>query len=161
MARIARVVVPGFPHHVTQRGNRRQQTFFCDVDYLAYIDLMAEWCRAYNVAIWPWCLMPNHVHLIAVPANAEGLARAIGEAHRRYTRRINFREQWRGHLKWFPTGMIFCSCHLLMKSICFIAMNGQAALWGGHILSINSRPLFHEYCAPKNQDRRGGSVRIN
>lgn len=98
MARIARVVVPGCPHHITQRGNRRQQTFFCDDDYLAYLDLMAEWCRKLQVVIWAWCLMPNHVHLIAVPQSEEGLARAIGEAHRRYTRRINFREKWRGHL---------------------------------------------------------------
>jgi putative transposase len=59
---------------------------------------MAEWCGKYHVDIWAWCLMPNHVHLIAVPESEEGLARAIGEAHRRYTRRINFREKWRGHL---------------------------------------------------------------
>ena len=98
MARIARVIAPGAPHHVTQRGNRRQQTFFCDDDYLAYIDLMSEWCGKYHVEIWAWCLMPNHVHLIALPETEEGLARAIGEAHRRYTRRINFREAWRGHL---------------------------------------------------------------
>lgn len=98
MARIARVIAPGIPHHITQRGNRRQQTFFCDDDYTDYLDLMAEWCAKYRVAIWAWCLMPNHVHLIAVPETEEGLARAIGEAHRRYTRRINFREKWRGHL---------------------------------------------------------------
>jgi len=98
MARIARVICPSMPHHVTQRGNRRQPVFFCDDDYLAYIDLMGQWCRRHDVAIWAWCLMPNHVHLIAVPQTETGLARAIGEAHRRYTRRINFRENWRGHL---------------------------------------------------------------
>lgn len=98
MARIARVVAPGLPHHITQRGNRRQQTFFRDEDYLDYLDLMATWCRKFKVAIWAWCLMPNHVHLIAVPRDEDGLARAIGEAHRRYTRLINFREGWRGHL---------------------------------------------------------------
>ncbi len=98
MARIARVVAPGCPHHITQRGNRRQQTFFCDDDYLAYLELMAYWCRKYDVDIWAWCLMPDHVHLIAVPHTEKGLARAIGEAHRRYTLRINSREQWRGHL---------------------------------------------------------------
>ena len=59
---------------------------------------MAEWCGQCKVEIWAWCLMPNHVHLIAVPHSEAGLARAIGEAHRRYTRRINFREKWRGHL---------------------------------------------------------------
>ena len=98
MARIARIIAPDYPHHITQRGNRRQTTFFCEDDYLVYLDLMAQWCRHYHVDIWSWCLMPNHVHLIAVPHTTEGLARAIGETHRRYTRYINFREEWRGHL---------------------------------------------------------------
>ncbi len=98
MARIARVVAPGYPHHVIQRGNRRQRTFFQEDDYQAYLALMGEWCRHHHVQIWGYCLMPNHVHLIAVPETAEGLALAVGEAHRRYTRRINFREDWRGHL---------------------------------------------------------------
>jgi len=98
MARIARVVAPGFPHHVTQRGNRRQQTFFKNEDYDLYIKLMAEWCAHFDVLIWAYCLMPNHVHLIAVPSSMDGLRGAIGEAHRRYTRHVNFREGWRGHL---------------------------------------------------------------
>ena len=98
MARIARVVVPGYPHHVTQRGNRRQQTFFCEEDYRLYLALMNEWCGKYCVEIWAYCLMPNHIHLIAVPADELGLRLAIGEAHRRYTRHINFRKAWRGHL---------------------------------------------------------------
>ena len=98
MARIARIVAPGFPHHITQRGNRRQETFFNDEDYQAYIDLLSEWCFLCNVEVWAYCLMPNHIHLIAVPESENGLRLAIGEAHRRYTRRINFREGWRGHL---------------------------------------------------------------
>ena len=98
MARIARVVVPGYPHHITQRGNRRQKTFFCDEDYRLYIQLMAEWCSVCGVAIWAYCLMPNHVHLVTVPQNEDSLRQAIGAAHRRYTRHINFRENWRGHL---------------------------------------------------------------
>jgi putative transposase len=98
MARLARVVAPGLPHHITQRGNYGQQTFFCDEDYQTYLELMAQFCRAHRVEIWSYCLMPNHVHLIAVPQSADGLRRAIGEAHRRYTRMVNFREGWRGHL---------------------------------------------------------------
>ncbi len=98
MARLARVVVPGLPHHVTQRGNRRQQTFFSAADHRLYIELMAAWCARGGVEIWAYCLMPNHVHLIAAPESAEGLGWAIGEAHRRYTRAINNREGWRGHL---------------------------------------------------------------
>ena len=98
MARLARVVAPGLPHHITQRGNRRQDSFFNDDDYRVYLDLMAEWCAHYGVSIWAYCLMPNHVHLIAVPETERALGLAIGEAHRRYTRRVNFREGWRGHL---------------------------------------------------------------
>jgi putative transposase len=98
MARLARVVAPGVPHHITQRGNRRQRTFFVDGDYEAYLELMAEWCAEWEVAVWAYCLMPDHVHLIAVPGSEDGLRRAIGEAHRRYTRHVNFREGWRGHL---------------------------------------------------------------
>ena len=98
MARLARLVIPGLPHHITQRGNRRQQTFFCDEDYATYVELMAEWCAERGVEVWAYCLMPNHVHLIAVPHAEDALARAVGEAHRRYTRRINFREKWRGYL---------------------------------------------------------------
>lgn len=98
MARIARVVAAKYPHHITQRGNRRQDTFFCEDDYIYYIETLSEWCGNYCVEIWAYCLMPNHVHLIAVPESEDGLRRAIGEAHRRYTRYINFREKWKGHL---------------------------------------------------------------
>ena len=77
MARLARVVVPGIPHHVTQRGNRRQDTFFRDEDYAAYKALMTEWCAQCGVEVWAYCLMSNHVHLILVPSTEDGLARAV------------------------------------------------------------------------------------
>jgi putative transposase len=83
---------------LTQRGNRRQKTFFCEDDYAAYVELMAEWCGECGVEVWAYCLMPNHVHLIVVPDSEDSLRRAVGEAHRRYTRRINFRKGWRGCL---------------------------------------------------------------
>lgn len=95
---MARVVVPGIPHHVTQRGVRRMETFFDDEDYEVYLRLMREWCDTAGVEIWAYCLMPNHVHLIAVPDSEESLARGIGEAHRRYTRHINFKKGWKGYL---------------------------------------------------------------
>ena len=98
MARFARVVAPGLPHHVTQRGNRRQHVFFGEEDYRAYRALLAESCGAAGVAVWAYCLMPNHVHLILVPEHRASLATALGDAHRRYTRRVNFREGWRGYL---------------------------------------------------------------
>ena len=98
MARLARAVVPGVPHHVVQRGNRRQPVFFRESDYRAYLRLLSEWCSTHAVEVWAYCLMPNHVHLVAVPSTERGLARAIGEAHRRYTVMVNRREGWRGYL---------------------------------------------------------------
>jgi REP element-mobilizing transposase RayT len=73
MARLARLVIPGPPHHVTQRGNGGARTFFDD-DAL-YRDLFAASCRAAQVEVWAGCLMPNHVHLILVPSDADGLRR--------------------------------------------------------------------------------------
>ena len=98
MARHARVVIPGARHHVTQRGNRRQQTFFSDADYVAYLHLAAEAFSEAGVEVWAWCLMPNHVHLIAAPSRPEALAEAVGATHLRYTRQINRRERWTGYL---------------------------------------------------------------
>ena len=98
MGRMARVVCPGLAHHVTQRGNRRQETFFCDQDYQTYLALMGQWCGRCGVGVWAYCLMPNHVHLIVVPGSQDGLRRAIGETHRRYTQIVNRRQGWTGHL---------------------------------------------------------------
>jgi len=95
---MARLVVPHYPHHVTQRGNRRQTVFFHESDYTRYLSLMAKFCAHAGTRVWAYCLMPNHVHLIMVPNKTDGLRAALSEAHRRYTRYINFREQWRGHL---------------------------------------------------------------
>lgn len=98
MARLARIVVPGIAHHVTQRGNRRQDVFFEDSDYAAYLALVTAACRAEDVRCLAWCLMPNHVHLILVPASEDGLRAALAEAHRRYSRRINSAHGWTGYL---------------------------------------------------------------
>jgi len=98
MARLARVVVPGLAHHVTQRGNRRERVFFEDDDHRAYLALIAAAARASGTAIWAYCLMPNHVHFIMVPEHKDGLRATFAEAHRRYTGRIHARHQWTGHL---------------------------------------------------------------
>ncbi len=84
MARLARIVVPGLAHHVTQRGNRREPIFFESGDQDVYRDLLAEQARKARLSVWAYCLMPNHVHLVVVPEDSESIGRAIGEAHRRY-----------------------------------------------------------------------------
>ena len=98
MGRVDRVVVPGIPHHVTQRGNRKIRVFFSDKDYALYTSLLAKSCTRYEVDVWGYCLMPNHIHLIAVPQTKEALGRAMGETHRQYALLLNEREELVGHL---------------------------------------------------------------
>jgi putative transposase len=98
MARLSRIVVPDLPHHVTQRGNRRERIFFGDGDYRFYRKVLAEEASRYGVEAWAYCLMPNHVHLILTPSDTTGLSRAVGETHRRYTSFINTRVGSTGHL---------------------------------------------------------------
>jgi putative transposase len=98
MARIARVVLPGHPHHVTQRGVRSMDIFYCEDDYRAYLQLLTEQGRRFGLQVVSYCLMTNHVHLVVIPSDETSLARAIGETHRLYTRMINFRQKTRGYL---------------------------------------------------------------
>jgi putative transposase len=98
MARIARVVVPGVPHHIVQRGVRKMDVFFCDADRAEYLKQLSEQGQRFGVQYIAWCLMASHVHLVAVPEEEKSLALGVGEAHRRYTRYVNFREGWRGYL---------------------------------------------------------------
>jgi putative transposase len=97
MARIARVIIPGLPHHVTQRGNGRQRVFYTDADYDLYKNLLAASCKKARVECWAWVLMPNHVHLILVPRDADGLRAALAPAHRAYAGIINARRKKTGH----------------------------------------------------------------
>lgn len=98
MARMARVVVPFNPHHITQRGNRSQKVFFNESDYFFYLSQMKKHSRKNRVKILAYCLMPNHIHLVAVPETEPCLTKAISEPHRLYSCRINTRNDWRGHL---------------------------------------------------------------
>ena len=123
MARIARVVVPGYPHHVTQRGSRRQPTFFCESDYQLYLKVVAKWCLREGVEIWAYCLMPNHIHLIAVPSASDGLACALGYAHRRYAVQINGREGWSGHLWQERFASFVMDESYLMAAVRYVELN--------------------------------------
>ncbi len=123
MARIARVIAPGLPHHVTQRGNRRQKTFFIDADYQEYLHLMSEWCNRCKVEVWSYCLMPNHIHLIAAPKSVDGLRKAIGEAHRRFTRYVNFREGWKGHLWQGRFASFPMDEHYVVAAVRYVVLN--------------------------------------
>ena len=97
MSRLARLVIPGLPHHVTQRGNGRQKVFFSDADYDLYLRLLAENCKAAGVEIWAFCLMPNHIHAILVPEDEDGLRAALAPTHRSYAGLVNARRKRTGH----------------------------------------------------------------
>src|SRR5579883_230312 len=98
MARLARVVVPGVWHHATQRGNRRQTVFFTDSDRATYLQFLTRHCARSAVRIAGYCLMSNHVHLIAVPERLGALASALGRTHVDYARWLNLRRGETGHV---------------------------------------------------------------
>jgi putative transposase len=127
MARLPRIVLSGIAHHVTQRGNRRQRVFFGDDDYAHYIDLMAEAAVRSGTEIWAYCLMPNHVHMIVVPQNEDGLRALFAEAHRRYTRTINARHRWTGHLWQGRYGSVAMDDAHVFHALRYVALNPVAA----------------------------------
>jgi putative transposase len=92
------MVFPGVPHHVTQRGNDRQQVFFRDGDQAAYLTLLREHALANSVEVVAYCLMPNHVHLVVVPASSAGLHKALKAVHGQYAQRVNRMKDRTGHL---------------------------------------------------------------
>ena len=127
MARISRVVASGYPHHVTQRGVRSIPIFHTDSDRSAYLDFMAEELNRFGVEVLAWCLMTNHTHLIVVPRDSAVLARAIGEAHRRYTRMKNFSDGVRGYLFQGRFGSCVLDEHHLLAAARYVELNPVSA----------------------------------
>ncbi|TFI56317.1 transposase, partial [Sphingomonas parva] len=116
-------VFPGIPHHVTQRGNGRQQTFFEDADYAAYRDLLAARARSAGVEVWAWVLMPNHVHMILVPSDPGGIGRAMSAVHGRYAGRIHARLKRTGHFWQGRFGCVAMDEDHLAAALRYIALN--------------------------------------
>jgi len=123
MARLSRLVLPGHPHHVTQRGNRKERVFFEEGDYLLYIDLLSESAKKADTEIWCYCLMPNHVHLVAVPSDKDGLRRTFADAHRRYTNYINTRLRTTGHLWQGRFGSVVMDEAHLYHAVRYVSLN--------------------------------------
>ena len=98
MSRIARIALTGVPYHITQRGNGRQQVFFHSADYRLYLDLLAHHAQAVDLRLWAYCLMPNHVHLVARPERPESMACALGRTHASYARYFNLQRRSCGHV---------------------------------------------------------------
>ena len=123
MARLSRLVIPGMPYHVTQRGNRRGTTFFEEDDFRVYRELLADAARAAGSKIWSYCLMPNHVHLIVVPSDSDGLRATFANAHRPYARFINARHRWTGHLWQGRFGAVVMDEAHLAHAARYVALN--------------------------------------
>jgi putative transposase len=123
MARLPRLVLPGIPHHITQRGNRRERTFFEDGDYALYLDLLAQAAEQAHTEIWSYCLMPNHVHIIAVPSDEDGLRRTFRYVHRHYTGYINARLRTTGHLWQGRFSSVAMDEPHLHQAIRYVALN--------------------------------------
>lgn len=127
MPRNARCVAPGIAYHITQRGTNGQRVFFTDSDRKAYLRLLAENLQDAGTRILAWCLMNNHVHLIAVPEHAESLAILLRRVHGRYAQLINARRNRSGHL-WQSR---FFSCPLeskhLWRALAYVEKNPARA----------------------------------
>ena len=120
---MARIVVPGVPHHVTQRGNNRQDVFFVDDDHRVYLGLLAEQCRRFGLSVVCYCLMTNHVHLVVIPKHVDSLAKGIGRTNLLYSQYIGRLHRRTGHL-WQNR---FFSCSLddehLVHACCYVERN--------------------------------------
>lgn len=123
MARLARVVIPGHPHLVTQRGNGGARTFFEDGDYTLYRDLLAANCEAAGVEVWAWCLMPTHVHLILVPSDPDGLRHALARVHRSYAGTIQTRRKRTGHFWQGRFGAVAMDEQHLAAALRYVSLN--------------------------------------
>lgn len=135
MARLARVVVPGIPHHVTQRGNGGARVFFSDDDHALYLKLLTAACVAERVRCLAYVLMPNHVHLILVPKDTEGLSKAMSSVHRAYAGILNVRRKKTGH---FWQGRFGC-----------VAMDGEHAASALRYVLLN--PVRAKLCKRPEQ----------
>lgn len=123
MSRLPRVVIADIPHHVTQRGNGRAQTFFGDDDYRLYLSLLARHCRDAGVGVWAWVLMPNHVHLILCPSDGDGIRRALARVHRAYAGAVHARTGRTGHFWQGRFGCVAMDEAHLQAAARYIAFN--------------------------------------
>lgn len=123
MPRKARIVAVGVAHHITQRGNNREPVFERAGDRRMYLDLLRRYSAKYEMRILGYCLMTNHIHLVAIPAREDSLARSLARTHGEYAAHWNRREQRTGHL-W--QGRYF-SCPLdqihVMRALRYVEQN--------------------------------------
>ena len=155
MTRIARVVVPGVAHHVTQRGNGRERIFFGPDDYALYRDWLGESCRKFAVEVWAYCQMPNHVHLVLTPSDGDGLALALSRAHRLYSGYVNARARRTGHVFQGRFGSVPMDEAHLLAAARYVALNPVRAR-----LVADARDWPHSSVAAHLAGRDDGLVNV-
>jgi len=123
MPRIARIVITDVPHHITQRGNNKQDVFFVDDDKKAFLGFLKEQSARFGLIIEGFCLMTNHVHVIATPRKEDSLAKTMGRTNLLYAQYINYMHGRRGHLwqnRFFSCPM---DANYFFKALCYIEQN--------------------------------------
>ncbi|MBX3176796.1 MAG: transposase [Candidatus Hydrogenedentes bacterium] len=161
MPRTARIVLPGVPHHITQRGNNRQQVFFDDADHKAYLAMLREEALDHGFRILGYCLMPNHVHIVGIPARKASLARTVGAANFRYTVHAKRKYRRHGHL-WQGR---FYSCPMdenhTIRALCYVELNPvragmQSLAWEYTWSSAKAHSFSHAESSLLNLERWRG-----
>jgi putative transposase len=149
MSRTARAIIPTVPHHVTQTGNRNGDVFFSDDDRQQYLLWLSGYCKAHGVKVWAYCLMTNHIHLIAVPASSDSFQRVLRPMQMRHAQRVNAAQAWRGHL-W---GDRYYACALddrhLWEAVRYVERNPVRA---GVVSVAETYPWSsaRAHCGPRN-----------
>lgn len=149
MARLARLTLPGYPHHIIQRGNNRQPVFLCDADRLFFLDLLFNYSRQFQVAVHSYVLMDNHFHLLATPQTERGVPQMMQALGRRYVRYFNDCYQrsgtlWEGRYKstliqadsYFLVCMVYCDLNPVRAGI---VASPQDYPWSSHLHSIGAK----------------------
>ncbi len=146
MARTPRVVIPDHPHHIIQRGNRKQPVFFQKNDFQFYLDLLQTYSQEHDLDVLSYCLMPNHVHVIAVPGHEDAMRAVFAQVHKRYTSMINKREGWTGHLWQARFASYVMDEDYMLNALRYIEMNPVIA-------GIAARPYDYLWSSAKSRYR--------
>ncbi len=154
MPRRPRVVFPGIPHHVTQRGARRQRTFFQNSDYERYLLLCQKEKQRCGVSILAYCLMPNHVHLVVVPKEQTSLNKFFKVVHSRFAAEINSTHGWSGHLwqsRFFSSAL---DRDYLLAAVRYVELNPVRA-------GIVDKPEEYPWSSTRAQMRRQSHLELD
>lgn len=149
MARLPRLTLPGYPHHVIQRGNNRQVIFDSPQDYQLFVDLLSDNARKFDVAIHAYVLMTNHFHLLVTPQTADGLPQMMQAVGRRYVRHFNDSHNrsgtlWEGRYK----STLIQTDRYLLSCMAYIDLNPVRA---GMVVSPRDYPWssYGHYCGQR------------